>query len=222
MSLTNPIGIQNVAAFATVELHNAESSHTAGYKLTLRLPKEEDWEQFKTITKRKKGKAGGIYTMYLTGTGIPRQLDVVFLAWTISNSAGAKIKFELQDADDFEFFRALAEGYAWMMTLIELDEENKPIDQQAREKAETVKGGPKSQRAGAMCADPSFQQFVMGILRVERRDGRVAIRATPDECAEFIRRKCKIASRAELDHDEAAWERFTRWVSKPFAIWSQR
>lgn len=208
-----------VAAFAQVALHNAESSHTAGYKVTFRLLDETEYEQFSGITKRKKGKAGGRYRVFLLAVDekLCRKLDALFLGWTMSNSAGGRIKFELSSEADFAFFRSLPAGQEWSATLVELDDEEQPVDQSAREHVETVKGGPKSQRAGALCADASFQRFVASHNR-EAMNGK--LRATPDQCADFIRTKCRIASRAELDHDPAAWERFTRWVSKPFAIWS--
>lgn len=204
-----------VAAFAQVALHNAESSHTAGYKVTFRLLDETEYEQFSGITKRKKGKAGGRYRVFLLAVDekLCRKIDALFLGWTMSNSAGGRIKFELSSEADFAFFRSLPAGQEWSATLVELDDEEQPVDQSAREKVETVKGGPKSQRAGALCADADFQRFV-GRQHLNKQ------RANPDECADFIRHKCRIASRAELDHDPAAWERFTRWVSKPFAIWS--
>lgn len=211
-----------VAAFAQVALHNAESSHTAGYKVTFRLLDETEYEQFSGITKRRKGKAGGRYRVFLLAVDekLCRKIDALFIGWTMSNTAGGRIKFELVSPDDFQFFRDLPPGSEWSATLVELDDEEKPVDQQARERVETVKGGPKSQRAGAMCADSDFQRFVG--RQIAGYDSPTIKRATPDQCADFIRTKCRIASRAELDHDPAAWERFTRWVSKPFAIWSNQ
>lgn len=213
---------EDVAAFGMVTLHNAESSHTAGYKLTLSLKDEKDYEQFASVTKRRKGKAGVRYQMNLLNSveDTCRQLDVFFLSWTNSNTAGARVKFELQDPEDFAFFRGLPQGQEWSMVLIEMDDQEQPINQVAREQAETVKGGPKSQRAGAMCADRDFQRFVAVKTGIDKMRSPMG-RATPDECANFIRNKCGIASRAMLDHDEAAWERFTKWISKPFAIWSE-
>ena len=207
-----------VAAHGLVTLHNAESSHTAGYKLALTLKDEKDYEQFSSVTKRRKGKAGVRYRMFLLHDDqtLCRQLEVFFLGWTVSNTAGAKTKFELQDPDDFTFFRSLPAGQEWSMVLAEITDDEEVVDQKQKEVAETIKGGPKSIRAGRMCADPNFQWFVSHKLNKPRDK-----RATPDECADFIRTKCGIKSRAELDHDEAAWERFIRWVSKPFAIWSE-
>lgn len=215
-----------VAAFAQVALHNAESSNAVGYKLTLRLLDEAEYEQFSGITKRKKGKAGGRYRGYFlhVDKNLCTQADLIFLGWTMSNSAGAKLRFEMESVNAFDHFRSLPAGEEWSLTLVELDDEEKPVDQKQREVVETVKGGPRSQRAGAMCSDPEFQTFVnlqlmsRSSFKIRKFNGR----ATPDECAQFIRDKCRISSRAELDHDAAAWDRFTAWVSKPFAIWSSK
>jgi hypothetical protein len=210
-----PLTEDDVAAFGLVTLHNAESSHTAGYKLTFTLKDEKDYEQFSSVTKKRKGKAGVRYRMYLLTdvSELCRDCEVFFLCWSVSNASGARIKFELHAPDDFDFFRILPAGQEWSMTLIEIDDEEKVVDQKQKEVAETVKGGPKSQMAGRLCADRLFQRFVANKEQL--------VKATPDQCAQFIRNKCSIISRAELDHDEAAWVRFTKWVSKPFAIWSE-
>lgn len=213
-----------VAAFAQVALHNAESSNVAGYKLTLRLLDETEYEQFSGITKRKKGKAGGRYRGYFLhlDKNLCIQADLIFLGWTMSNTAGGKLRFEMESVNTFDHFRSLPAGEEWSLTLVEIDDEEKPVDQKQREAVETVKGGPRSQRAGALCSDPDFQRFVAKQTGIDKLRGPGSVKARPDECAEFIREKCRINSRAMLDHDPAAWERFTRWVSKPFAIWSNQ
>lgn len=219
--MSNVPNEEQVAAFGDVTLHNAESSHVAGLKLTLSLKDEKDYEQFSSVTKRRKGKAGVRYQMSLLHKDehACRQVEVFFLGWSVSNTSGAKVKFELQSEADFIFFRGMPQAFEWQMVLAEIDDDEMVVDQKQREDVETLKGGPRSQRAGAMCADVEFQRFVHGKL-VGAGNGRTGTRATPDECANFIRQKCGINSRRELDHNERAWEAFTRWVSKPFAIWS--
>jgi hypothetical protein len=209
------ITIDDIVAHAKVTLVDAASSHASGYRLVLKLTDEKEYEAFSTITKRKKGKAGGRYRMFLINKDEGKFVDVWFLGWTVSNTAGAKVKFDLSCDEDFAYFRERPVEMAWDMTLIELDDDEKVIDQQQREVAETVRGGPKSQLAGKLCADMNFQRFVA------KQNGKPpGSRANPEECANFIRAKCRIGSRRELDHDEGAFQRFTMWVSRPFAIWS--
>jgi hypothetical protein len=198
-----------------VLLVDACSSHAGGYRLSLKLRDEKDYEPFSTITKRKKGKAGGRYRMFLMDKDHPRQLEVWFLGWSMTNTGGAKIKFDLANEDDFAFFRALPVDKLWHMAMVELQENDEILDQHQREVAETVKGGPKSQLAGRLCAESNFQRFVAS--KTGKAQGA---RATPDDCANFIRQKARIGSRRELDHDPDAFERFNKWVQRPYAIWS--
>ena len=61
------------------------------------------------------------------------------------------------------------------------------------------KGGKLAQRAGILCGEGAFQKFSAS------RDG-VAVDA--EEAAERLREYCGVASRADLDHDEAAARKF--------------
>ena len=74
--------------------------------------------------------------------------------------------------------------------------------------AEAVKGGALAKLAGMLCADPAFQSWLRDAQYREWdtvADG--AVDAT-DHAARTIRLVCGVASRAQLDHDEAAAERF--------------
>ena len=66
-----------------------------------------------------------------------------------------------------------------------------------------MKGGPLARLAGQLCQLPDFQAF--------------ASAHGADEAAAFIRRVCRVESRAELDHDQQARDRFHELVRKPFA-----
>lgn len=80
-------------------------------------------------------------------------------------------------------------------------------NQPEEEKPEKVKGGKLSQVAGMLCQDERFQDFSLR--------GRFHISSdellSADEIAKLhIYNHCKISSRAELDHNQQAAERFTR------------
>lgn len=72
---------------------------------------------------------------------------------------------------------------------------------------EKPKGGDLARLAGMLCSNPKFQSW----LECE----------SPDAAAEFIRLECGIASRAELDHNEAAAQAFHRNVRLPFLAWQE-
>lgn len=66
-----------------------------------------------------------------------------------------------------------------------------------------MKTGPFCWLAVQLCNNPEFWAFASA------RDA--------DEAAAFIRRVCRIESRAELDQDQQARARFHELVRKPFA-----
>ena len=66
-----------------------------------------------------------------------------------------------------------------------------------------MKGGQLARLAGQLCQRQDFQAFCHA--------------RNADEAADFIRRTCDIASRAELDHDTKAARTFHDRVRRPFA-----
>lgn len=80
-----------------------------------------------------------------------------------------------------------------------------------------MKGGAVARIAARWCRDPAFQQWI------DVRSGRQR-RHRPDETAEqaeamaraLILVACGISSRAELDHDAAAGQRFDELVRRPY------
>lgn len=212
---------EEVAYHGRFRLYNAESSHAKGYRVEFQLGTEDDYRTFKGLTKRKKNKAGIIFRCYLAGRNAI-VFDGYFVGWGVSNALGAKVRFDLMDMEIFNAFRDLPalvqneHAVEWNAVLLELSDNGDVVNQSQRESVETMKGGPLSQHAGKLCADKSFQRFVGDRLDVDGPPGKRV--ASPDECAAFIRERCRIESRRELDHDKAAAERYHRWVTKPFAI----
>lgn len=66
-----------------------------------------------------------------------------------------------------------------------------------------MKGGPLSCLAGRLCQRREFQLFCGA--------------GDAEQAAGFIRRVCRIESRAQFDHDQQARDRFHELVRKPFA-----
>lgn len=68
--------------------------------------------------------------------------------------------------------------------------------------ATAVKGGALAKLAGMFCQQAAFWRFA-------KVDG-------PAAAAEWIRRTCDVVSRAELDHDDVAAQRFHDLVRRPY------
>ena len=77
------------------------------------------------------------------------------------------------------------------------------------------KGGAWAKLAGMWCADADFWTW----LNYER--GYAGRASSPDAAAIALKELCGIASRVELDHDEAALRRFNQEVRYPFMKYMQ-
>ena len=99
---------------------------------------------------------------------------------------------------------ALAVGYA---TAKPTTEESSAV--------EKPKGGPLSELAGMWCNDPEFWAWI------NRDHGPMWIVENIDGAAMFVRDMCRISSRAKLDHDEIAAEKFHRLIRGPYSKYMQ-
>ncbi|GAB7525339.1 hypothetical protein PBS_43280 [Paraburkholderia sp. 2C] len=73
---------------------------------------------------------------------------------------------------------------------------------------ERVKGGPLANLAGRWSNEPAFLEWMRSTNQPAN---------TPRDAAEFIRARCCIESRAQLDHNREAKARFDRYVREPYS-----
>lgn len=86
-----------------------------------------------------------------------------------------------------------------------------PIEEKPEEaKPAKRKGGALAQRAGIICAEGGFWTFVA------KRYGEDI--GSADAAAAWLRARCGIESRADLDHDDEPARKF-RDISKAYALW---
>ena len=79
-----------------------------------------------------------------------------------------------------------------------------------RRPAARVKGGPISEWLGARCGESLFWHFL------EVVEPGVSI-LSQEEAAVMVRRLCGVTSRAQVDHEPEARERFERLIRQPYA-----
>ena len=152
--------------------------------------------------------------------------EVMLAGWSETSTGGRKCTFWLPEDESPEHpmkqFTTRRSGHAgsrFMMTLVELGPDEAPIDQRAREAAETAKGGPVSKHAGRLCRDPEFQAYVA------QRYPRSNERWTDEGCrpeqiaANLVRQICAINSRAELDVNTDAERTYNEKVLGSFIRW---
>lgn len=80
---------------------------------------------------------------------------------------------------------------------------------------EKPKGGEWAKLAGMWCNDPDFRHWAHG----QEHDGFKFSAENAQEAAFFIRSRCEVDSRVELDHDIDAQRRFNERIRYPFQKW---
>ncbi|MDN7965492.1 hypothetical protein QZM92_26285 [Burkholderia multivorans] len=131
------------------------------------------------------------------------QGEMQLMNWGESSSNGAWVKFWL-NPDDLQVFRDLKcrsgkiAGQRFAAVLVEVGDDEQPVQQPER-----PKGGPLAILAGRLCQDAEFWRFATTNYGIEFSPGEEA-----DECAEWIRQHCGVASRSEIDHNPNATAAF--------------
>jgi hypothetical protein len=74
-------------------------------------------------------------------------------------------------------------------------------------KAEKPKGGKLAQRAGIVCGEPAFLQFLLDAHATE-------FRSWSEDPAAFVRCYARVGSRAELDHRPEAAQKFNNLMAE--------
>lgn len=87
-----------------------------------------------------------------------------------------------------------------------------------------TKGGRLAAQAGMLCQQPDFRLYLDARIRWETG---MTTEALPDgtaselDAAEFIRSRCSVRSRADLDHDQEAASMFRR-IQNDYDRWRER
>lgn len=159
--------------------------------------------------------------------------ETQFLAWG-DGPQGPWIKLKLPDSDDLGPFRGMTQAKATMAgqrmacVLVEIGDDEKPVGdgvQRIPPKAEEgcdsshpsqPKGGELAKLSGVLCSHPEFRLWLAGKFSArwwgvvsdhqDFKDEQIA--------AQVIRDVCQVKSRAELDHDGEAAERFHELIRR--------
>lgn len=132
------------------------------------------------------------------------QGEVMLAGWSETHNGGAKVTFWLQDSDDLEAFKRMTvakgktAGQRLALVAVEIGEDEQPV-----QRPDKPKGGELARLAGMFCQQPKFWQFA-GVEGAE-------------EAAEWIRVKCMVDSRSELDHSESAARIFHTEIRRPYS-----
>jgi hypothetical protein len=81
--------------------------------------------------------------------------------------------------------------------------------------AERAKGGNASKWLGMRCAEPAFQDWLEATFPNQRGAG--VGEAPPGRAASIVRAVCCVNSRAEIDNNKEALQRFDRLIRQPWS-----
>ena len=199
-----------------------KDGHTV--KLQLVTPNEERPNPFKAFTKRRSGRAGTRFKAVLKPVDeIDGGYDgeLMLAGWGDSSTQGYTVSFwcEPQTGGQHPFAQYTRHASAFMCALVELDDDDQPIDQEKRERVEAAAPPepPKkplrdnahnlSKSAAMLCDNPEFWKWCDGPIPV----------VDPTTAAQWIRSSLGIASRAELDTNPEVAQRYHRLIRIPFA-----
>lgn len=135
--------------------------------------------------------------------------EMQLMNWGESSNSGAWVKFWIPP-EGLESFRDLRTksgkiaGHRMMAVLVEIGDDEQPV-QREEVKEEKLKGGELARMAGVFCKDLTFLSF--------------ANVHSENEAKIMICHTCGIESRAELDHNPIAANKFHELFRKPFNEW---
>jgi hypothetical protein len=164
--------------------------------------------------------------------------EVQFVRWTDSSKGGPCVTFRLHDREELEAFIGM-EGKRFMAALVGIADDETPLEPVKSNLVEShqvktedkPKGGALAKLAGQWCADPVFWEWLWASLDASSRAMSKSLksevtspspytssaRAISEEWAtSWVRHFCDIESRAELDHDPEAADKFHRLIREPY------
>lgn len=145
--------------------------------------------------------------------------EISLADWQDNPNSGAWVKFRLPDETHLEIYRGKNRagrtqkfGQRYTMMLIEIDDDETPVNHERRMQMENPDKKPMElpQLAGYLCTLPDFHKWIVETTGEPCPDKEAA--------AAFVRSLCGILSRRDLGTNEAAAEIF-RTLAHDFDVW---
>lgn len=212
----------NIIAFqGEVELEKAVWDTDWGMYAVFRLDQKpqdkNNANPFKKFTKMRKGKVGTRFdTVFTLPDDVIAYEDEVMLKGWSDGTTGWKVTFWMKGHEGTVMehpFMDYEKGKLFSLVLVELDEDETPIDQVKRERlsrSEARKQHPLAMLAGQLAKSEAFQEYL---------GARTGHEFGPESSADWIRTVCNVESRKELDTNKEAASRFHAHVRTPFLLW---
>jgi hypothetical protein len=209
-----------------------KDGHTVKFKLV--TPNEDRPNPFKAFTKRRSGRGGTRFHAALSHVGRVRAEAVAYngefmlAGWSDTSGAGYTVSFWCEAPEQgmhaFEGYRRSVDTF--MAALVELDEDDQPVDQEKRERVEAAQKpeGPASperpvQRLSTVAAWMCMAEDFWAWANQQGSDVPVI---SDDLAAGWMRKRLGVDSRRQLDQDPEVARRFHEEIRKPFVEWRER
>jgi hypothetical protein len=221
-----------IAFHELVTIKSWADSSSRGPSIKVALPSRDSLLAFEKITKRAGKRAGQRFaSIWQRNEGPdssePRNIELWFAGANWAHQDGASVKFSL-DEDGFDWFKSglmpMMDGdepAEYWLTLVQIDEDEKPINQKKAEVLEELKGGPKSKRVAMLCQQADFQDYVAYRINSAQVGGERIPDVDPKAADAWVKGICGIKSKVELDHNEDAWAMFQSRIMSPFIRWGE-
>lgn len=217
-----------IAFEGQVKLAKWADSSSGGPKVTFALLDKDALTPFEKTTKRRGRKSGQRFLVILadsTGQPIPETPDeCVLLGASWTHTQGATVTFAFDSVEFWRRFTTADQSESptqFHLTLVEMQDDETPVDQVSQatlEKATKRKGGPKSKHVAQVIQGQDFRTFVG--KRLEMREDAWHL-VTAEIADKWVKQVVGIESKADLDHEPAAWERYEKLVRRPFISWAR-
>ena len=130
-----------------------------------------------------------------------------------TSKTGPTITLALHDIDELSRVQGM-DGKRYMLALVEIGDDEQPVQPKAGEVVEKMKGGHLARQAGIWCDTPHFWGWLESVHHMPVKNSNKA--------ADVLREMLGIGSRAELDNNESAAERFQTKIRAPFMKYMAR
>ena len=241
--------MSRIAWAGELELLEAKWTDKDGHLVKFRLvtPNEERPNPFKAFTKRR-GKRGGTrfiaslsHVQGMKTDNVMYNGEFMLAGWSDTSTAGYSVTFWCEPPEvGIHSFDGYSRGVdTFMAALVELDENDQPIDQERRDRVEAAtapkaeKGGEKadpatasnarrgprklSQYAAMMCGNDEFWDW---INKTQLSNSEPRIFST-EQAANWMRSKLGIDSRRDIDTMESKEKMYHELIRKPYAAYME-
>lgn len=168
---------------------------------------------FKRYTKARKDKVGTRFHAIIEYADDIIYDDEVMLKGWGDGINGWKVTLWILGYAEHPFMK-YEKGDGFSAVLVELQDDNTPVNQVKKDRltrAEARKKYPLAMLAGQLCKNPKFGSFLKYKYGVSPMGD-----VTEDMAAKFIKQKCMIDSRRELDESPVAADIFHSAIRQPF------